>query len=171
MPKKPETILAVDPGLREIGYAVLSGRRYLAGGVLDLRKCPKDRRLPTARRHLGRWVRTHRPRVIVLEKTYRHPVPWLNALHLVALTARRIARRRRLRFACYAPQRVRQSVLGNGKAKKIEVAHFVASLYPQLRIHLTQDRKWKEKHYRNLFDAVALALHHQRAAKPPSRGR
>jgi hypothetical protein len=39
---KPKTILAFDPGLRELGYAVLQGRRLLTGGVLALRLLPKD---------------------------------------------------------------------------------------------------------------------------------
>lgn len=42
---------------------------------------------------------------------------------------------------------------------------------PQLRLYLTQDRRWKEKFWLNMFDAVALALHHQALTKPPSRGR
>ena len=30
--------------------------------------------------------------------------------------------------------------------------------YPQLKVYLSQDRKWKEKYYANMFDAVALGL-------------
>ena len=42
--KKADTILAIDPGLRDLGYAVLSGRRLLTAGVLALRAVPASQR-------------------------------------------------------------------------------------------------------------------------------
>jgi Holliday junction resolvasome RuvABC endonuclease subunit len=109
--------------------------------------------------------------VIVVEKTYRHPVPWLNDLHRLTLHARGLARRRHIGFATYVPQQVRKTVLGNGKGTKREAAAVVAARFPALRVYLTQDRRWKEHFWLNMFDAVALALHHQAVTKPPSRGR
>ena len=70
MRKAPDTILALDPGLRDLGYAVLRGRRLVASGVLGLRRTPKVERLATARKHLRSWMRTHQPDVVVVEKTY-----------------------------------------------------------------------------------------------------
>jgi hypothetical protein len=63
-----------------------------------------------------------------------------------------------------------RTVAGNGKAKKPEVAIAVAHRFPSLRVYLTQDRRWKERHWQNMFDAIALALHHQ-TTQPPSRSR
>jgi Holliday junction resolvasome RuvABC endonuclease subunit len=113
----------------------------------------------------------HGPTAIVVEKTYPHPLPWLHRLHRLTLSARRIARRSHAAFAQYAPQTVRKSLVGSGWANKPEVALAVAHRFPQLRVHLTQDRRWKESYWHNMFDAVALAIHHQRAQHPPSRGR
>lgn len=171
MPKKPRTILALDPGLRELGYAVIVGRRLANHGVLALRGHPKEVRLAEARKHVRSWLRTHRPVAVVMEKTYRHPVPWLDDLHELTLSVRRTVRQRRLHFAAYAPQRVRKNIVGNGKAKKLEVAVAMGHRFPQLRVYLTQDRRWKERFWQNMFDAVALALHHQRVSTPPSRSR
>jgi Holliday junction resolvasome RuvABC endonuclease subunit len=170
MRKAPDTILALDPGLRDLGYAVLRGRRLVTSGVLGLRRTPKGERLASARKHLGSWLQTHRPDVVVVEKTYPHPVPWLDQLHQLSRSARNLATRRRAAFAMYSPQRVRQTVAGNGKAKKPEVAIAVAHRFPSLRVYLTQDRRWKERYWQNMFDAIALALHHQ-ATHPPSRSR
>jgi Holliday junction resolvasome RuvABC endonuclease subunit len=116
-------------------------------------------------------MRTHRPDAIVLEKTYQHPVPWLNDLHRISRSARNLATRRGITFAMYAPQSVRQHIAGHGWAKKPEVAVAVAHRFPQLRVYLTQDKRWKEKFWLNMFDAVALALYHQALSKPPSRSR
>jgi len=170
MRNKTETILALDPGLRELGYAVLHGRRLVTSGVLALRRVPKSERLATARKSVRTWLRTYRPDVVVVEKTYRHPVPWLDQLHQLARSAQNLATRAGATFAMYSPQRVRSTVAGNGKAKKPEVAIAVAHRFPSLRVYLTQDRRWKEGFWQNMFDAIALALHHQ-ATHPPSRGR
>lgn len=170
MRTKNDTILALDPGLRDLGYAVLNGRRLVTSGVLGLRRAGKEQRLATARRHVTAWMRTHRPSVVVVEKTYRHPVPWLDQLHQLSRTAKNVAARQHAAFTMYSPQSVRATVAGNGKAKKPEVAIAVAHRYPSLRVYLTQDRRWKEKYWQNMFDAIALALHHQ-ATHPPSRSR
>jgi Holliday junction resolvasome RuvABC endonuclease subunit len=170
MRKNPDTILALDPGLRDLGYAVVRGRRIVTSGVLGLRRVPKDDRLAIARRSLRGWLRTHRPDVVVVEKTYRHPLPWLNQLHLISRSAQNLATRQRAGFTMYSPQSVRATVAGNGRAKKPEVAVAVAHRFPSLRVYLTQDRRWKERYWQNMFDAIALALHHQ-ATHPPSRSR
>jgi hypothetical protein len=69
----------------------------------------------------------------------------------------------------YSAQIVRKHLIGNGWASKEEVARAIARRFPQLRIYLSQDRRWKERYWHNLFDAVALGLHYQ--AYPPSRSR
>lgn len=171
MRTKTDTILALDPGLRELGYAVLHGRRLVTSGVLGLRRTPKPERLTSARKHVRAWLKTHRPDVVVVEKTYRHPIEWLDQLHQLSRSAKNLATRQSAEFAMYSPQSVRAAVAGNGKAKKPEVAVAVAHRFPSLRVFLTQDRRWKERHWQNMFDAIALALHHQSASHPPSRGR
>ena len=171
MRHKNDTILALDPGLRELGYAVLHGRRLVTSGVLGLRRVRKAERLATARKHVRTWLRTHQPDIVVVEKTYRHPVPWLNQLNQLARSARNLATRQHAAFTMYSPQSVRATVADNGKAKKAEVAIAVAHRFPSLRVYLTQDRRWKERYWLNMFDAIALALHHQSETHPPSRSR
>jgi Holliday junction resolvasome RuvABC endonuclease subunit len=170
MARQPDTILAIDPGLRDLGYAVLRGQRLVTSGVLGLRRVPRAARLAAARKQMRAWIRTHQPSAVVVEKTYRHPLPWLNEVHGVSRSARNLATRRHAAFAMYSPQRVRSTVAGNGRAKKPEVAIAVAHRFPSLRVYLTQDRRWKERYWQNMFDAIALALHH-RTTHPPSRSR
>jgi Holliday junction resolvasome RuvABC endonuclease subunit len=170
MRKNPDTILALDPGLRDLGYAVLRGRRILTSGVLGLRRAPKADRLGVVRKNVRGWLKTHRPDVVVVEKTYRHPLPWLNQLHQISRSARNLATRQHAAFMMYSPQSVRATVAGNGRARKPDVAIAVAHRFPSLRVYLTQDRRWKERFWQNMFDAIALALHHQ-ATHPPSRSR
>lgn len=171
MPRSKHTILALDPGLKDLGFAVVSGRRIVTVGVFALRLVPKEERLKEAQVRIAALFAAHHPDAIVVEKTYRHPLPWLNELHGISRYGRRLARRFGVQFGAYSPQAVRATVAGNGKAKKPEVALAVVHLFPQLRVYLTQDRKWKEKFWLNMFDAMALAVHYQSLTQPPSRSR
>lgn len=161
MSKTTERILAIDPGLRELGFAVVERQRLIAAGVRPLRLLPREKRRSEARRLVRGWLRAHKPDALVIEATYGHPVPWLAELSRVAKSVEREAKRSRLSVVRYAPQAVRKTVAGYGRATKRETAEVIVSRFPGLRVYLTQDRKWKERYWLNLFDAVALALHHQ----------
>lgn len=169
--KRTDTIIALDPGLRDLGYAVLAGRRVVAASVLPLRSVPRYRRLGTVRKFLLTQLRAHRPRTLVLEQIPKRPLDTMAGLPALGRMLGRLARQRRLKLATYSARTVRGSVVGDGWASKREVAERIAGKFPDLRVHLTHDRKWKERYWQNMFDAVALALHHQQISKPPSRSR
>src|SRR6188768_3077602 len=65
--KRSTTILAIDPGLRELGFAVLAGQRLVASGVGPLRLHPEAERPAEARRLVYGWIRSYRPEILVLE--------------------------------------------------------------------------------------------------------
>jgi len=58
----------------------------------------------------------------------------------------------------FAPSTMKKMICGNGRASKEEVAKIVTARYPELKVCLTQDRKWKQRFHENMFDAVGLAL-------------
>jgi Holliday junction resolvasome RuvABC endonuclease subunit len=166
-----DTILALDPGLRDLGFAVLSGRRLLAHGVQPLRGLPPPHRLAAAKESLRAWIRGYRPSSIVWETAPKHSVLGHARIHRFLRSATRIGWRLGLRTASYSAKTVRQNVVGYGWATKEEVARTIAGRFPELRAYLGHNRKWKERYWFNLFDAVALALHDQSLKKPPSRSR
>lgn len=172
MPHKTNRpILALDPGTRDLGYAVASGKRLLTANVLSLRRVPKRRRLIAVREAMQVWMRAYHPRTLVLEHVPNRPLDALAGLPALGRLLRRMARARGLKVATYSARTVRGNVVGNGWAGKREVAQALSARFPDLRVHLTHDRKWKEAYWQNMFDAVALALHHQSQTKPPSRSR
>jgi Holliday junction resolvasome RuvABC endonuclease subunit len=171
MRTKTDTILALDPGLRELGYAVLSGKEILTHGVLPLRDIAPSRRFGKVRESLEAWMRAYRPHTVVVEHIPRRPLDSLAGLPALGRLLRRLARRRRVKLLEYSVKAVRKSVVGDGWAGKADVARAVARRFSELRIYLTQDRKGKVRYWQNMYDAVALALHHQRMTQPPSRSR
>jgi crossover junction endodeoxyribonuclease RuvC len=162
MPKaNANTILALDPGLRDLGYAILRGQSLIESGVYPLRFLPSGKRLPAAVKAVGDWIGQFRPSIVVLEATHPNRVRSLDRLDHLAGHVRRLATLKGLTVAAYAPQTVRKALVGHGWASKRQTAEAVASRVPALRVYLTQDRRWKEAYFQNMFDAVALALHHQ----------
>ena len=171
MKPRNHAILALDPGLRDLGYALLAGRELLAAGVLQLRTIPTRRRLGKVGKAMEAWLRGYRPSVIVMEDVPRRPLDKLAGLPALGRLLRRIGARKKLKVHSYSSKAVRLSVVNDGWAGKREVAQTIATLFPELKVHLTQDRKWKVRYWHNMFDAVALALHHQSLNQLPSRSR
>ena len=155
--RKTHRILAIDPGSREMGVAVLENGSLLYHGVETFRKLrsPHDR-LRQGRAAVRRLIRDFRPAVLVIEKTFigrNHSAALLNVLgdEIAAL-----GRRHGITVASLAPNTVKKMVAGNGWASKAEVAKAIAARFPELKAYLPPGRKWKLRRHYNMFDAVAL---------------
>ncbi len=170
MPKTPRTVLALDPGLRELGFAVLTGQKLVASGVRPLFLTPPQGRIAEGRRLLKGWLSAYQPDSLVVERTYHHPTGTFDTVHRFAVAMLKAAGRRGYATATYPPQTVRKAIVGNGNAEKREAAKVLAAKFPALRMYLSSDRKWKTRYFLNAFDAVALAVFHQ-GQNPPSRSR
>lgn len=158
--KNNQTILALDPGLSDLGYAVLCGRRLVDSGVQSFRFISRSRRHAEALSTVRTWLDRHEPDSLVLEATPGDHEPNFAALRRLERSVRNLAGRKGLRLAVYPAQTVRKALLGNGWAGKYEVAVTMAARYPTLRIFVRQNRRWKERYFQNMFDATALAVHH-----------
>ncbi|MCB1280205.1 MAG: crossover junction endodeoxyribonuclease RuvC [Salinibacterium sp.] len=159
--KTPKTILAIDPGLRDLGHAVLRGRRILDSGVATFRFVPRRRRHLEALSAVRTWIGRYDPDALVIEATTGDSQPPFPALRRLERSLKGLASRHHLACALYPAQTARKTLLGNGWAGKRDVAVALAARYPTLRIYVRQNRQWKERYFQNMFDAVALALHHQ----------
>jgi Holliday junction resolvasome RuvABC endonuclease subunit len=156
-----QTILALDPGLRDLGYAILHGRTLVDSGVRTFRFVPSNQRHAAILRTLLDWVELYRPAALILEATPGNGHPTFHALRKLGQSIARLARTSGIPWAVYPAQTVRKALVGNGWASKRDVAVALASRYPTLSIYVRQNRRWKEKYFQNMFDALALAVHHQ----------
>lgn len=158
----PRTILAIDPGLRDIGYAVLVSSRLVESGVHRLKEPSSLAR----RREAGQWLifvlETYGPDILILERANRQRAGRFGELNRLVELFQQIAGRLHVPVAAYPPQTVRKGLLGDGWASKRTLADALAQRIPGLRIYLKQDRRWKERFWLNAFDAIALALYHRK---------
>jgi len=159
MPKKYR-ILAIDPGTREMGVAVLENDRLVYHGVETFRKFSlPHNQLKQVRTAIARLIHDFRPAVLAVEKTFigknhRHAAP----LSVLGDEIAALGRRHGIAVVSIAANTVKKAVTGNGWATKAEVAKAIAARYPKLKAYLPPDRNWKRRHHLNMFDAVALGV-------------
>lgn len=154
-------VLAIDPALRNTGYAVLErlGRetRALTWGVIHN---PASRRqsqcLAAIHDELHRVIRDHQPHVCAVEgiifvQSIKTAIT-LGAARGAALLA---AAQHNLEIYEYAPRRVKQAVVGRGSAQKEQVAFMIRALMGL-----------RETPPLDAADALAIGLTHLQADDP-----
>ena len=151
--------MAVDPGTREIGVAVLDKKDLIYYGVKSFQKRrPLSVLLGEINRVFGQLFEEYAPQVLVIERTFFACNKNVSNLISVADEIKDLATKSKLTVVEYAPKTVRKNVCKSGKATKLETANILCSRFPELHIYLQQNRKWKEKYWLNMFDAVALGV-------------
>jgi crossover junction endodeoxyribonuclease RuvC len=152
-------ILAIDPGTRHIGIAVLQGSDLVYHGVLSMpyRRAPEAVRRNT-RVLLQQLLSDFRPAVLAVEENSIGSSRARSLLHAVVSETRRVGRQEKIEVVTRTASTVKKLVTGNGRASKEEVARAVARHYPELKAYLRQTAKWRARYHGNMFDAVALGL-------------
>jgi len=159
MPNQKTKILAIDPGTREMGIAHFEDDDLVDYGVKAVKRSQTTRELfIRLDQILLRLIQEKRPRVLVLEKNNFSQIKQNVLLTLAVHKIKAVAKRHRVPVVEYNPRTVRKAVCNNGNATKRELARMVAASYPELRAYLESNRRWRERYYQNIFDAVACAL-------------
>lgn len=159
MTKKKTKILAIDPGTKEMGVAFLEKGKLIHYGVKSIKKkrSPHET-LKEGRKIVTRLISDLKPEILVVEKTFFANNRNSSLLNVFSDEIKAIGRRKRLKVLSYAPNTVKKFICGNGRASKEEVAKVIVSKYPELKVYINNDRKWKERYHQNMFDAVALGM-------------
>jgi crossover junction endodeoxyribonuclease RuvC len=151
-------VLGVDPGLEATGYGVIERTdtgdvRLLEAGVIRTEtRIPLAERLVTISREIRQVIADLRPAVLVLEElysAYKHPrtaIVMGHARGVICLAAAEAG----LPVVGYAPARIKQAVVGSGRASKDQVGRMVT-----LKLGLTQVPEPDD-----VTDALAVALTH-----------
>lgn len=163
----PTTILGIDPGTKEMGLVVLRGQTLVAFGVHTLRNGgqPYDL-IGQARAVVFRYIRDYAPQVVAIEKPLA--IPTKRGALLLVMDQELHARSLELNLSVQrlAPDEIRQAVVGNPRATKIEVAEkLVRDGFEQLRgfvpkrpVRAALGLSPKAKYWLHMFDALALAV-------------
>lgn len=162
-----ERVLAIDPALRNTGWAVLekSGRdiKALAYGVIsNPTKLLHSGCLVAIREQLSQIIREHQPTVCAIEATiYVQSFKTAIVLGTARAACLIAAAEHGLAIYEYAPREVKQAAVGRGAAQKDQVAFMIRSM-----LHL------KETPPSDAADALAVGIaHFQNAEAAAAIGR
>jgi Holliday junction resolvasome RuvABC endonuclease subunit len=169
-----QRILGIDPGTRHMGIVVVERTTLLLYGVHTLRngERPHDV-IGQAKRIVLGYVAKHGPQVVAIEK----PLPIATRrgaiLNVIADELRNRARELNLKVVELGPAEIRERVVGNPKATKIDVAEKLVTLgFETLRPIIPKKPKRsalglrpKDKYWLHMFDALALAIASDRTAR------
>jgi crossover junction endodeoxyribonuclease RuvC len=123
-------ILGIDPGSRITGFGVIDsdGMRsvYIAHGILRLQGEALPPRLGEIFTRISELIELHRPTVMAIEQVFVSKNP-ASALKLGQARGAAIcaAMQHGLEVAEYTPTRIKQSVVGTGRAEKGQIQHMV----------------------------------------------
>jgi len=159
MTQNNSRILAIDPGTRFMGIALLEKGQLIYHTVKVIKKGGSpNQTLQNARRIILRLISDLSPDMLVVEKAFFAKSRNVSLLNVLVDEIKAIARRKGIEIVSFSPSTVKKFITGNGWASKDEVARAVVLKYPELKVYLTQDRAWKERFHQNMFDAVALGI-------------
>jgi crossover junction endodeoxyribonuclease RuvC len=147
-------IMGVDPGSRKTGYGIisqLSGRAtYVTSGVIRVPDVPLPERLKIIFDSVSEIIESYMPQEFAIEHVFMAKSA-ASALKLGQARGAAIvaAVQHELPVSEYEARKIKQSVVGNGGAEKLQVQHMVKTL---LRLPGTPQE--------DAADALAVALCH-----------
>lgn len=151
-------ILALDPGTRHMGVAVIQGRELLHYGVRDFRRRrPADQMIRATRKIIIDLAEGYQATVLAYEKTFYVQQKSSALLHVQEMEIARVGKALGLRVVGYSPAEVRKRLCDRGNATKQAVADLLIQRFPELTGYRHAREPRREEYWLNMFDAVAVA--------------
>lgn len=126
-------VLGIDPGSVVMGYAIIDFERgtlrYVASGCIRLPTGALPKRLHCIYEEVGQLIRQHEPAVAAVEEVFvsQNVASAIKLGHARGAAICAIAAAG-LDVHEYAPTRIKQAVVGSGRAEKTQVQHMVKVL-------------------------------------------
>jgi Holliday junction resolvasome RuvABC endonuclease subunit len=153
------TLLAIDPGSREFGFAVFTGETLTDQNVKSLRRTHRSEdRLSVLQRTFTHLLEERQPQALAMEKNSFHGSAQNDLLMRIIGRMQTIARRHSLPIYEFAPNTIKKTIAGDPAATKRVIAKIICTQQPHLRVHLDHKHQWQERYCLNMFDAIATGL-------------
>lgn len=156
MQNNRHTILAINPGTRYIGFAVLKGPLLADWGVSVIPGRFSDAKVSRALSLVSELIDLHQPGVLVLKSL--HPARHSADLGRLRSEIRKLARSKGLALHEYSIHEIEAFFAPDRRINKTQLAEFVASRQPVLRHELRREQDSYNAYHIRMFEAVALAM-------------
>jgi Holliday junction resolvasome RuvABC endonuclease subunit len=162
-----KTILGIDPGTKEMGLVVLRGQELMAYGVHTLRNGARPYDIiGQARRIVLAAIAKHEPHVVAIEEPLNLPTKRAAILTVIVQELRVRSEELGMEVVELSPAAIRERVVGNPRASKIEVAEALIrgdfaqlrELVPRRPARAALGLRPRDKYWLHMFDALGLAV-------------
>jgi len=155
MPKKPLTIIGINPGTRYLGIAVFEGPELLDWRIKILKGKWSKEKMKRAVEIISEFIERYGPAVLAIKKLHPSRRSW--NLAQLAAKIKEFSKRKGLRVYQYSIKNLEDFFIEEGKLNKKNLAELIASEYPALFHELQKEKAHKNPYYIRVFEAVALA--------------
>lgn len=154
MPRKPITILAINPGIRYLGIALFEQLDLREWAVKYIRGSTSREKLKKAKAVVGVLLDRYEPDILVLKQL--HPSRSSANLNRLVGAIKQAAKLRRIKLRQYSIKQVKAFYWPKRRTNKKKLADTLASRYPALAHDLARELANKHPYYIRMFEAVAL---------------
>lgn len=151
----PRTVLAVNPGSRYLGIAVLQGTQLRDWRVKVLRGRSTREKAGKAKYILLTLLQRYQPAALAIKKLDRCRSS--RALNQLTQEISILAESNGAKVREYPLRRLERFFTGQRKSNKRAMAEILATEYPDLMYELDREKAAKNPYHIRLFEAVALA--------------
>jgi len=163
---KPIKIIAIDPGVKTMGVAIMKDLDLRYWGIKRIRKTGMNKKelLEKTEKILLSLINRYKPDVLIIQKLFfvqQKESPNLKALNR---KIRLFAMKNKIQPIEYNPLEVRSFLCQNGRPTKMKAAKTICeNYYPFLFCYYYKDlnkKWWQEKYYIKMFNAIALGIYY-----------
>jgi crossover junction endodeoxyribonuclease RuvC len=153
------SLLAIDPGICEIGIAHFEGTELVDYGVKFLRRPAKNPPpLLILRKIMERLISEKHPHFIAMEKNGMARAQQNLLLAVAIEKIKSMAVRNNIPVYEFVPGPIRKAVTGSGWASKGELSKAVCRIFPELKNYRKTKTRSQTRYWQNLFDSLACGL-------------
>jgi Holliday junction resolvasome RuvABC endonuclease subunit len=154
MPNNSYTVLAVNPGTKYLGIAVLRGLELQDWRVKNLSGTWSREKLKKALSIISTWTLRYRPDLVAIKRL--HPSRSSRGLNSLHNQIQRLCLRKKLTLTQYTIKQLETVFCQEQRKNKRNLAEAVAALYPELTSELTTEKRRRNPYHMRMFEAVAL---------------
>lgn len=142
--------IAIDPGSRNIGYAVFEDDRLITYGAVNFEKVSYERRPARIIDCLDEVLRAHPVTEIAIEQAVKFQGKKIPELEVACVSIRKWAKARRLAYRSYNTATWKKGFAGDHRADKDAVARVAYLIWPSLPRELSD----------HTTDAIGIGSYH-----------
>ena len=161
---QPLKILAVKPGTKYLGIAVLEGDNLIYWRNKSIRdgKMPASQILKRFKRILNELIDFWSPEVLAVESLFYKQSLKSSLLNSLVKEIKAVGKEKRIKVCFHSPPSARTFVCRQDKPTKMNLAKILAARhYPVLAGDYEKEKEkpwWKAKYRLRIFDAIAVGL-------------